>query len=316
MQLLSLVIPVYNEEQNVEHLFKNTSKALKDYHMDWECILVDDGSSDKTYSKMESLKENYTENFKLIQLQKNFGQTAAMQAGIDAAQGQVIATLDGDLQNDPNDIPAMVKRLIDEDLDLVVGWRKDRKDNLIYRKIPSMIANKLIGAITGIKIHDYGCSLKVYRASVIKAVRLYGEMHRFIPAWATTVTSPNKIKEQVVNHYARQYGVSKYGISRTFRVLLDLISVFFFIRFKARPGHFFGFIGMVMGLAGTATLGYLVSLKIILGENIGGRPLLLLGILLIISAFQFITTGIISEFMARTYFESGNNLSYTVREKI
>lgn len=316
MKLLSIVVPVFNEEENVAQLIKNIATAMSRFQSDWEAILVDDGSSDNTYRILKSEADPYRNQIRVVQLQRNFGQTAAMQAGIDLANGDIIATLDGDLQNDPEDIPAMVQKLIDEDQDLIVGWRKKRKDNLFIRKVPSWLANRLISAVTKVKIHDYGCSLKIYRASVIKSVRLYGEMHRFIPAWITTVTQPGRISEYVVKHHARQFGASKYGISRTFRVILDLISVFFFLRFKARPGHFFGSISLVMGLAGVGILSYLSYLKLVLGESIGQRPLLILGVLLTIGSIQLITTGIVSEFIARTYFEASNMKSYVIREDL
>jgi glycosyltransferase involved in cell wall biosynthesis len=308
---LSVVIPLYNEEESVGPLIERTNEALADYPDKWELVLVDDGSADRTVQKVcELLAEQSLKHVHLIELQRNFGQTAAMQAGIDAARGEVIVTMDGDLQNDPIDIPRMVKRLLQENLDLLSGWRKDRQDNLLMRKIPSRMANRLIGRITGVSLNDYGCSLKVYRASIIKSVRLYGEMHRFIPAWVASNTSPARIKEEVVTHHARQYGESKYGISRAYRVLLDLLFVYFFMRFRARPGHFFGRIGLVVGAIGGLILAYLAVLKIIFGEDIGDRPLLLLGILLVVVSIQFFTTGIISEMMTRTYYESSDTKPY------
>lgn len=312
-QRLSLVIPLYNERENVVPLLRRVHDCLADYPADWELILVDDGSSDETVERIEENMAQYGNHIRIIALQRNFGQTAAMQAGIDYARGEVIAMMDGDLQNDPIDIPRMVNRLIDEKLDMVAGWRRDRKDNLWLRKIPSRMANRLIGRITGVTLHDYGCSLKVFRAEVLKNVRLYGEMHRFIPAWLASHTSPSRIKEEVVTHHARQFGQSKYGLSRAYRVLLDLLSVFFFMRFLARPGHFFGRIGMVMGLIGSLALIHLSWVKFVLGEDIGGRPLLLVGILCMLMSVQFFTTGVLSELMIRTYFESGTARSYMVR---
>lgn len=302
---LSLVIPLYNEQDNVQPLLDNIHSALAEYPVPWELVLVDDGSSDGTDRRLREIAPRFGAHVRVLSLQRNFGQTAAMQAGIDAARGLVIATLDGDLQNDPRDIPRMVKRLLDEELDLLVGWRKNRKDNLWLRKVPSRIANRLIGRITQVELHDYGCSLKVYRASVIKNVRLFGEMHRFIPAWVAVQTSPARIKEEVVNHHARQFGESKYGIGRTFRVLVDLVSVYFFMRFLSRPGHFFGRIGLAFGAIGSLMLTYLAVLKFILGEDIGTRPMLLTGVLLVLMAIQFLTTGVLGELLARTYFASG-----------
>jgi glycosyltransferase involved in cell wall biosynthesis len=312
---LSIVIPLFNESENVAPLVENVHKALISFAYPWELILVDDGSRDDTLKNAFSLKENHGPHVKVIALQRNFGQTAAMQAGIDRARGTLIATLDGDLQNDPEDIPKLVQRLCEHELDLIVGWRKDRKDNLFIRKIPSWIANRLIGLITGVRLHDYGCSLKIYRSSVIKRVRLYGEMHRFIPAWAATATSPARIAEEVVNHYPRKAGKSKYGISRSFRVILDLLSVYFFMKHRSKPGHFFGMIGLVFGFSGTIILGYLSWVKFIIGQDIGTRPLLLVGVLLLIASIQFLTTGIVAELTARTYFESSNMKPYLERDE-
>lgn len=308
---LSIIIPLYNEEDSVGPLIERTNAALADYASKWELILVDDGSSDATVATvMRLLAEQGLTHVRLLELQRNFGQTAAMQAGIDAARGEVIVTMDGDLQNDPIDIPRMVSRLLTDDLDLLSGWRKNRQDKLLMRKIPSRMANWLIGNITGVHLHDYGCSLKVYRAAIIKGVRLYGEMHRFIPAWVASNTSPGRIKEEVVTHHARQYGESKYGISRAYRVLLDLMFVYFFMRFRARPGHFFGRIGLVVGAIGGLMLAYLVLLKLFFGEDIGDRPLLLLGVLMIVVSIQFFTTGIMSEMITRTYYESSDTKPY------
>ena len=313
---LSVVIPLYNEEESVGPLIARINEALANYAAPWELILVDDGSSDSTVAFVRQIiAKGGQEHVQLLELQRNFGQTAAMQAGIDAARGEVIVTMDGDLQNDPIDIPRMVARLLGEDLDLLSGWRKNRQDGLWLRKIPSRLANRLIGRITGVRLHDYGCSLKVYRATIIKNVRLYGEMHRFIPAWVATNTSPARIKEEVVTHHARQYGASKYGISRAYRVLLDLMFVYFFMRFRARPGHFFGRIGLVMGGLGGLILVYLTLLKIFFGQNIGDRPLLLLGVLLVVVAIQLFTTGIMSEMMARTYYESSATRPYILSQR-
>ena len=310
---LSIVIPLYNEQDSVGPLIERTNEALAEYASKWELILIDDGSSDRTVATVKQmLADRGLNHIRLLELQRNFGQTAAMQAGIDAARGEVIVTMDGDLQNDPIDIPRMVARLLTDDLDLLSGWRKNRQDKLLLRKIPSRMANWLIGNITGVQLHDYGCSLKVYRAAIIKSVRLYGEMHRFIPAWVASNTSPSRIKEEVVTHHARQYGESKYGISRAYRVLLDLMFVYFFMRFRARPGHFFGRIGMVIGAAGGLMLAYLAMVKIFFGEDIGDRPLLLLGVLMVVVSIQFFTTGIMSEMMTRTYYESSDTKPYVL----
>jgi glycosyltransferase involved in cell wall biosynthesis len=304
---------MYNEAENVEPMIARVHEGLAGYPQPWELILVDDGSTDATPNELRRVGAKFGPHVRTVELMRNFKQTAAMQAGIDAARGDVIVTLDGDLQNDPKDIPRMVGRLLNEDLDLVSGWRKNRKDGLVLRKIPSRIANRLIARITGVTLNDYGCSLKAFRASVIKNVKLYGEMHRFIPAWLATVTTPRRIAEEVVSHHARQFGESKYGISRTFRVILDLISVFFFMRYRARPGHFFGGAGLALGTIGGAILAYMAVLKFALHQDIGTRPLLMVGFFSLIMAVQFILTGILAETLARIYFESGAAKLYSVR---
>lgn len=311
---LSMVVPLYNEVENVAPLLQRIEEALADYSNSYELILVDDGSSDQTVKAATQGAGDYDYRVKVVELQRNFGQTAAMQAGIDTAQGEIIVTLDGDLQNDPADIPRMIDHLQERDLDLLVGWRAKRKDKLVMRKIPSWIANWLIGRITGVKLHDYGCSLKVYRSSVIKQVRLLGEMHRFIPAWVAAVVPSSRIGEIEVSHHARIHGESKYGISRSIRVVLDLLSVLFFMRYRARPGHFFGTIGLVSGFFGALILLWLGFDKFILGEDIGTRPALLVGVVLVITAFQFITTGVLSEMISRTYYETSETNHYIIRQ--
>ena len=310
---LSVVVPLYNEEDNVAPLVRRVHEALAAYAHPWELVLVDDGSNDGTVERAVQAGREYGTHVRIVELTRNFKQTAAMQAGIDAARGDVIVTMDGDLQNDPIDIPRMVARLLNEDLDLVAGWRKNRQDGLFLRKIPSKIANRLIARLTGVKLRDYGCSLKAFRASIIKRVRLYGEMHRFIPAWLATVTTPRRIAEEPTTHHARTAGVSKYGISRTFRVILDLIAVYFFMRFRARPGHFFGSIGLGLTAISGLVLTWLAWVKFGLGESIGGRPLLIVGIGGLIAGVHFITTGVLAELLARIYFESGSVRSYSAR---
>ncbi|MBI1194234.1 MAG: glycosyltransferase [Gammaproteobacteria bacterium] len=310
---LSIVIPIYNEEETIPHLVQRVHEALADYRHPWELILVDDGSRDDSVRLLNEAGAQYGPHVRVVDLQRNFGQTAAMQAGIDAARGDVIATLDGDLQNDPIDIPRMVKRLLDEDLDLVAGRRLNRQDNLI-RKIPSYFANRLIVRVTGVELRDYGCTLKIFRTRVLRQIRLYGEMHRFIPAWIAATTSTKRIKEEVVSHHARKYGQSKYGLSRIYRVLLDLLSVYFFMRFKSRPSHFFGRFGIALGTIGGLLMTYLLYVKIILGEDIGNRPMLLAAILLIVVAVQFFTTGVLSEMISHTYYESTDKKAYIIRE--
>lgn len=311
---LSLVVPLFNEEESVGPLIDRIVAAMAEYTASWELILVDDGSTDATIANARTALNRPGLDLKIVALQRNFGQTAAMQAGINQAEGRLIATLDGDLQNDPKDIPHMVAELERRELDLLVGWRKNRQDGLLLRKVPSFIANRLIGRITGVRLHDYGCSLKIYRSAVIKQVKLMGEMHRFIPAWVAGVVPSSRIGEMPVTHHARQHGVSKYGISRTFRVILDLLSVMFFMRFKARPGHFFGSLGLGLGAISALILFYLFIDKFIMGNDIGTRPLFLIGVMLFLSSVQMITTGILAEMIARTYYREDTALSYIVRE--
>ncbi|MEY6432000.1 glycosyltransferase family 2 protein [Thioalkalicoccus limnaeus] len=309
---LSVVIPLYREVDNVAPLFARVHEGMISYAGRWELICVDDGSRDGTPQRLRDEAARYGDHVRVIALRRNHGQTAAMQTGLDAARGELVATLDGDLQNDPAEIPRMVDELLERDLDLLQGWRSDRQDALIWRKVPSWLANRLIGRVTGVRLHDYGCSLKIYRADVIRAVRLYGEMHRFIPVWVATVTAPERIGETRVGHAARRRGESKYGLSRAFRVLLDLLAAFFFLRFQARPGHFFGTIGLVFGLAGTLIMAGLGIEKFWLGEDIGGRPLLFVGILCLVASIQFLTTGVLAELLTRTFFASAPGPSHAI----
>ena len=308
---VSIISPVFNERENLKTFVDSVIKVMHSTGMSWELIVVDDGSDDGSTTVIKELTNQ--DNIKCLLLAKNYGQTTAIQAGFDNAIGKYLVTLDSDLQNDPKDIPALLHKLIEEELDLVVGWRKNRKDNYFLRNLPSSIANKLIGNITGVKLHDYGCSLKAYRADVLKEVRLYGEMHRFIPAWMATKIPASKISELVVTHHPRIAGKSKYGISRTFRVFVDLISVYFFMRFFSRPGHFFGLIGLLLSSIGSLILIYLVSLKFIYGLDIGDRPLLIAGTLLVVVGIQFISFGVIGEILSRTYFASSKEKSYFIR---
>jgi glycosyltransferase involved in cell wall biosynthesis len=310
---LSIVVPMYNEAENVEPLIERVQASLAGYPCPWELILVDDGSDDATPAELRRCATKAGAHIRVVELARNFKQTAATQAGIDASRGDVIVTMDGDLQNDPVDIPRMVGRLQREDLDLVAGWRKNRKDDLFLRKIPSLIANRLIARLTGVHLRDYGCSLKVFRASALKSLRLYGEMHRFIPAWLATVTTPRRIAQEVVTHHPRIFGQSKYGISRTLRVVLDLIFVYFFMRFRTRPGHFFGGIGLAFGATGSAILAYLGFLKFFMDQSIGTRPLLFVGFFLMIAGVQLVTSGVLAEVLARVLFESGTLRSYLTR---
>lgn len=301
---LSVVIPMYQEIESVEPMLARVHEGLADYGGDWELICVDDGSRDGTGERLRALGEQHGPHVRVIRLRRNFGQTAAMQAGFEAARGELIATLDGDLQNDPADIPRMVDELLARDLDLLQGWRRRRQDALLMRKLPSRIANTLIGRVTGVALHDYGCSLKVYRAEVIKEVTLLGEMHRFIPVWVAGVTAPERIGETEVGHQARQFGTSKYGLSRTVRVLIDLLSAFFFLRYGARPGHFFGLIGILFGVVGALLMAEMLWVKFGLGQHIGTRPMLFVAILFLVASIQFLTTGVLAEMLTRTFYAS------------
>jgi len=306
---ISIVVPVYNEEENVPILYDRLKEVLEKIPYDYEIIFVDDGSTDRTREILEEIASK-DKKVKVIEFARNFGQTPAMMAGMDYATGDVIVTMDGDLQNDPEDIPRLLEK-IEEGYDVVSGWRKNRQDAAISRKLPSKIANWLIGKMTGVKIHDYGCTLKAYRSDVIKKVRLYGELHRFIPALASTVTSVSKIIEIPVKHHPRIYGKSKYGISRTFKVLADLFFIWFLKKFMQKPIHFFGILGLVLFFAGLIPFLYLVGLKLT-GHSIGGRPLLIISVLFILSGIQMFTTGIISEILMRIYFESQDKKPYVV----
>ncbi|MCY3010382.1 MAG: glycosyltransferase family 2 protein [Planctomycetota bacterium] len=302
---VSVVVPLHNECETVSELIGQICKAFESdllRNKRCELILVDDGSSDSTFNVAKQIASAETEHvIRAISLRRNFGQTAAMQVGFQASQGWIIVSLDGDMQNDPSDIPRMIRLLEADDLDLVCGRRVNRKDKLWSRRLPSWIANRLIGWATGIKVSDYGCSLKVYRAEVLHQIRLIGEMHRFIPAWFVKVTSPNRIKEMDVSHFPRVHGKTHYGISRTFRVLMDLLSVVFFTRYKNRPGHFFGMIGMVMFAFGAVMLTATLLDKYVAGNEIGGRPMLLIGTFSFFTGIHVVCLGIVAEILTRIY---------------
>ena len=310
---ISIVIPVYNEEENVPILYERLKEVLDSLPYDYEIVFVNDGSTDRTGEILEEIAQK-DKKVKVIEFARNFGQTPAMVAGMDYATGDVIVTMDGDLQNDPKDIPRLLEK-IEEGYDVVSGWRKNRKDAAVSRKLPSKIANWLIGKLTGVKIHDYGCTLKAYRSDVIKRVRLYGELHRFIPALASTVTSVDRIIEIPVEHHPRIYGKSKYGISRTFKVISDLFFIWFMKRFLQKPIHFFGLLGIVLFLLGALPFTYLVILKLT-GHSIGNRPLLIISVMFILAGIQMFTTGLISEMLMRIYFESQNKKPYVVRRAL
>ncbi len=308
---LSVIIPIKNESPNLEALHLEVTAALDPWGRSYEVIVVDDGSTDDSF-KVLSRIQAADPRWRVIRFRRNFGQTAAFSAGFAHARGRFIATSDGDLQNDPKDIPAMVARLERDNLDIVCGWRKDRKDAFLSRLLPSMLANRLISWATGVQLHDYGCSLKIFRADVVKPLKLYGEMHRFIPAIASE--QGVEIAEVVVNHRARLHGASKYGISRTIRVVLDLLTVKFLLSYSTRPVQIFGLIGIAMLTPGALILAYLAFVKMFEGQAIGNRPLLLLGILLIFTGVQLVTLGLLAELQARTYHESQDKPTYVIRE--
>jgi glycosyltransferase involved in cell wall biosynthesis len=307
---LSIVIPVYNEEENVEPLIREIKGVLAPLGKACEIIAVDDGSKDRTFTALRRL--HCTEPcLKVVRLKRNFGQTAALAAGLAYAQGEIIVLMDGDGQNDPADIPPLLQKL-QEGNDLVAGWRFNRQDPFLNRRLPSMIANRLISWTTKVKLHDYGCTLKAMRKDVAKSLRLYGEMHRFIPAIADERGA--QIAELQVNHRPRLHGKSKYGVTRTLRVVLDLLTVKFLNSYSTRPAHVFGPIGVISGLTGFAIALYLSVQKLVYNAAIGSRPLLLLAVLLIFIGFQFVTMGLLGEMLARTYHESQERPVYVVGE--
>ncbi len=318
MRLVSVVVPIYDEVENVEPMYRelcdmasvlSSDRANNSSAFSCEFIFVDDGSTDGTIERLRGVSEG-DERVSIVELRRNFGQTAAMAAGFDHAEGEIIVTLDGDLQNDPAEIPRMIAKF-DEGYDIVAGWRKDRQDRMLSRKLPSMLANKLISKATNVQLHDYGCTLKVFSAEVAKNIKLYGEMHRYIPAVAAQLGV--RIAELPVNHRARVSGTSKYGISRTFRVLLDLLTVRFFLGFSTRPLHMFGGLGMLSGGLGGLFLSVLAVQKVMFSVPIGNRPLLLLGVMLVLIGLQFICFGLLAEVLVRTYHESQNKKTYVVR---
>ena len=307
---LSVVIPLYNEQANVAELYRELTAVLGAWGRAYELLFIDDGSTDGTFEALKGVQAG-DRHVRVIALRRNFGQTAAFAAGFAHARGCVIATSDGDLQNDPHDLPKMVD-MLEDGHDIVCGWRRERRDPWLTRRLPSSLANWLISRITGVQLHDYGCSLKVFRSEVVRSLRLYGEMHRFIPAIASE--QGVRIAEVEVNHRARRFGVSKYGLSRTMRVILDLFTVKFLLSYSTQPIQIFGPPGLLMGTAGLVIAGYLGYVRLFAGQAIGDRPLLLLGILLIFAGMQFLTLGLLAELQARTYHESQGKPIYAVRE--
>lgn len=309
---VSIVIPFLNESPNLKPLCEELQSSMDGTGMSYEVLFIDDGSTDDGVDILQQYREQMPQ-IKVVSFRRNFGQTAAMVAGLDYARGEIVVTLDADRQNDPADIPALVAK-VEEGYDMVCGWRFDRQDTYLSRKLPSMLANRLISKITDVKLHDYGCTLKAMRKDLAKQVTLYGEMHRFIPAVASGVGA--RIAEVKVNHRARTAGESKYGISRTFRVILDLITVKFLLRFHSRPLHFFGMPGLLLGGTGGVLLTYLAIQRLFFGMPLSDRPLLIFAFIMLVIGLQFILFGLIGEMQTRIYYESQNKPIYHVRRTV
>jgi len=310
--LISVVLPVYNEIDSLPSLLASITETLESTYLSYEIILVDDGSTDGSAQWLKQAATKYPRVISIL-LRRNYGQTPAMAAGFDYAQGQAIVTLDSDLQNDPADIPMLLAKL-DEGYDLVSGWRKQRQDKFLTRRLPSIVANRLIALVTGVHLHDYGCSLKAYRAELLADMNLYGELHRFLPALAFIEGA--RITELPVRHHPRRYGQSKYGLGRTFRVAMDLLTIWFMKKFLTRPMHVFGLFGLLSIILGSLLGGYLTFVKIFLGESIGNRPLLILAVVLLLAGVQLFSFGLLAELLMRTYHESQGKPIYRVREVV
>jgi glycosyltransferase involved in cell wall biosynthesis len=309
---LSIVVPVYNEEESLPALLAEIHEALDGQGLAFEVVCVDDGSADRSFAVLKEMAAR-DPALTVVRLRRNFGQTAAMQAGIDEARGEAVVLMDADLQNDPRDIPRMLAKL-NEGYDLVAGWRADRKDTFINRRLPSILANALISRTTGVRLHDYGCTLKCMTRDVAKSLRLYGELHRFIPAIASWAGV--SLFEMPVNHRARRFGKSKYGIGRTIRVLLDLLTIRFLQTYQVKPMQVFGLGGLVSGFLGFALCAWLTFEKLAWGRPLADRPLLLLGVLLIVVGIQLVSLGLVAEMLARTYHEAQGKPPYHVRVRL
>ena len=310
---LSLIIPVYNEEENLPLLYDSIDQALTPLNTTWEIIFVDDGSRDGSFEALRSLVERDPEHARVLSFRRNFGQTAAIAAGLDHACGEIIVLLDADMQNDPADIPLLLAKL-DEGYDLVSGWRKNRKDNFLTRTIPSNLANGLISWTTGVHLHDYGCTLKAYRRDALEGFRLYGEMHRFIPVFAHAIGA--RITELPVRHHARKFGKAKYGLERTIKVVLDLFTVKFLLSYSNKPIYLFGGAGAILMALGMLDLLYLFLRRTFFGVAVFTSPLLQVGVMFVIMGFQSILMGLIAELLARTYHESQQKPTYTIRKML
>ncbi len=311
-ETLSILIPVFNEEENILPLFERLTKALQKTERPYEILFIDDGSSDGSLELLLDISQK-NPNVKIISFSRNFGQTAALSAGIDCSRGEILIPMDGDLQNDPEDILSLLQK-IEEGYDVVSGWRKDRKDPFFTRRLPSMIANKMISLIGGVRLHDYGCTLKAYKRDILKNIRLYGEMHRFIPIYAHWIGA--RVSEIPVNHFQRKHGSSKYGMSRIFKVILDLMVVKFLLSYSQKPIYVFGGLGLFMILGAFLSGGYAVYLKISKGVSFILTPLPLLCVLLLMLGFLSILMGFLAEILTRTYYESQKKPTYQIKETI
>ena len=310
---LSLIVPVYNEQDNLPLLFEAITESMDSLGKSWEVIFVDDGSHDNSLPVLSAHAEKDPQHVRVISFRRNFGQTAAIAAGLDYSQGEIIVLLDADLQNDPRDIPLLLEKL-DEGYDLVSGWRKQRKDNAVTRNFPSMMANLLISRVTGVELHDYGCTLKAYRRPVLEGFRLYGEMHRFIPVFANSVGA--RITEVVVNHQPRRFGKTKYGLERTLKVILDLFTVKFLVSYSSKPIYLFGGTGMGLMVLSALIMTYLFIRRIFFLVGVTGSPLFQTSVMFFILGFQSMLMGLIAELLVRTYHESQRKPTYTVRTRI
>jgi glycosyltransferase involved in cell wall biosynthesis len=311
-EMISVLIPVFNEGENISPLYEEVTSVLRQIDRDYEVIFIDDGSSDDTLNQLKVISEKDS-NIKVVSLSRNFGQTAALTAGIDFSKGKIIVPMDGDLQNDPKDILALLQK-IEEGFDVVSGWRKSRKDSFLTRRFPSIAANKIISLIGGVRLHDYGCTLKAYRRDVLKNIRLYGEMHRFIPIYAQWMGA--QVSEIPVRHHPRKFGSSKYGMSRVVKVILDLMVVKFLVSYSQKPIYVFGGMGLLMILGAFLSGGYAIYLKLFEGVSFILTPLPLLCVLLLVLGFLSILMGFLAEIMTRTYYESQGKPTYQIKEVI
>lgn len=307
---LSIVVPIHNESASIPELFVELATSLAAWGRSYEVLAIDDGSTDDSFAQLVAIQATDS-RVRVVRFRRNFGQTAAFAAGFALARGQVVVTCDGDLQNDPHDIPALVA-MVEEGADIACGWRQDRKDRLLSRRVPSMMASWIISRVTGVKLHDYGCSLKAFRADVVKPLRLYGGMHRLLPAIASERGA--SVVERIVNHRPRKFGRSKYGLGRIVPVVLDLLTVKFFLNHAGRPIRLFGTLGLASGAIGMLMLGWMAWIAAVDGLPVGNRAALMIGVLFLLAGVQFVTVGMLAELQARTYYESQDKPTYVIRE--